>query len=180
MNIQKWNPWNWLRREEDDQPRQLVTSDRGGGAFSPLMRLHGEIDRMFDSFFRDFGMQLPDAASGGTPALLKPSVDIAENDRHYTITVEVPGVSEDDVQLSLTGRTLTISGEKRQEKTDEDRNWHRVERSYGAFRRVLSLPTDADQDDIQARFRNGVLTITIPRKAEARAQDERVIEIARG
>jgi HSP20 family protein len=93
--------------------------------------------------------------------MMLPKVDIAEGSKHYTITVEVPGVEEKDIDLTVADGTLTIRGEKRQEQEDHDRQYHRVERSYGAFQRVISLPTDAKEETIEAKFKNGILTLTV-------------------
>ncbi len=86
-----------------------------------------------------------------------------ESDKEYTITMEVPGVEEENVNLELANRTLTIRGDKKKETTEENKNFHCIERSYGSFQRVLSLPNDAEEDGIEATFKNGVLTITLPR-----------------
>lgn len=83
----------------------------------------------------------------------------------HSITVEVPGVDEKDVKVEVADNTMIIKGEKKQEKEEKDKNYYRVERSYGSFQRVLSLPEDASQDDIKATFKNGILTIKMPRKS---------------
>lgn len=104
---------------------------------------------------------------------------IAADDKAYTIGVEVPGVEEKDLKLELSGDTLTISGEKRHEAEEKEKNYYRMERSYGSFQRVLTLPEDADRDGVSATFKNGVLTIEIPRLAAATADVKR-IEVKRG
>lgn len=103
------------------------------------------------------------------PTLLRPQLDIAEREQEYAITVEVPGVDEKDVKLTLDDQRLIIEGEKRQESTTEEDRYQRVERSYGSFRRVLDLPADAKAEDIKASFANGVLTVTVPRSGEVRS-----------
>lgn len=106
-----------------------------------------------------------------------PSLDIATKEKEYVITVEVPGVDEKDVKLELTpDGTLTVSGEKHKEAHKGILGSARAERTYGAFRRVLALPDDAARDAVTAFFRNGVLTITCPRRVEAR-EPGRQIEI---
>lgn len=170
-NLQKWSPWNWFRKE-DEEPH--LPAWHGDDLFRDF---HRDIDRMFDRFMR--GLSFPAVEAPALPALLRPNVDIAETGKDYTISMEVPGVDEKDVRLELSGNTLTISGEKRQEKESKDRNWHRVERSYGSFRRVLSLPEDANTDKTEATFRNGVLTITLPRTTIAKPESVRRIEISK-
>jgi HSP20 family protein len=103
-------------------------------------------------------------------------LDLGATDKAYTATVEVPGVDEKDVKVEMVNDTLTIRGEKKQEKEEKDKNYYRMERSYGSFQRVLSLPEDADQEGVSATFKNGVLTVTMPRKA-APAAHVRQIEI---
>ena len=113
-------------------------------------------------------------------SFLKPSVDIKENKKNYKISVEVPGVEESDIKLELVDGSLVIRGEKRQENEDKDEHYHSVERSYGSFQRVLSLPEDVNEDDIDAKFKNGVLTITAPRKQLAKPKENtKVIDINR-
>jgi HSP20 family protein len=132
---------------------------------------------VFDSVLH--GFDLPSVsisrARDQENAVLRPNIDVASTDKEYVITVEVPGVDEKDVKLELTGDgTLIIQGEKKHEKEQTDKNFHRVERSYGSFRRTLSLPEDASQENIQASFKNGVLTVTVPRKVVAQAPTKRI------
>jgi len=170
MDWNKLKPWNWFKKEQTNEVASLPVR-RADSLQHPLARLHDDLDRLFDSFFESWGLPSwgrlsrpgwPGPASSG---FLRPSLDISENRKGYTLRVEIPGVEKEDVKLTLEDDTLLISGEKRQEKEDNDGGYHCVERSYGAFQRVISLPADADQDKLEAKFRNGVLTITLPRKA---------------
>jgi HSP20 family protein len=184
IDVKKWNPWNWFRKEDEHEGGRSITVRRNGQngnglpslySGSPLWDLHREMDRLFDNVFQRFNTYLPDISNS---VMLKPSVDIRESKKNYKITVEVPGVEESDVKLEFSDGTLTISGEKKHEKEEKDDNYHCVERSYGSFRRVLSLPEDINPDAIEAKFKNGVLTITVPRKQMAKPKDEtRMIEI---
>lgn len=180
MNIKKIVPSNWFSREENHLPGQQDAS-----SFGSLARLHQEMDRLFENAFRDFRLpsdfSLPSVKLGHLfDNVLRPKVDVASTDKEYTVTVEIPGVDENDVKLELTqDGTLTIEGEKRQEKEQKDKNFHRVERSYGSFQRTLSLPEDADHESLNASFKNGVLTITCARKTVAEAPTRR-IEIKKG
>ncbi|WP_024326158.1 Hsp20/alpha crystallin family protein [Thioalkalivibrio sp. AKL19] len=176
MDLQKLKPWNWFKREETASPEVVPARREAPDALmrDPLVRMHREMDRMFEDFFgAALGARGGDAAS----LLLKPSVDIAETRKAYRITVEVPGIDEDAIDLTVDGDDLIISGEKRQETEEDDQGYHRVERAYGQFRRILSLPGDADVDGIQARFKNGVLKIDIPRRQEDARPGVRRIEI---
>ena len=95
-----------------------------------------------------------------------PRVDIKENKTNYKITAELPGMEKDDVKVEVKDRVLTIEGEKKEEKEEKEDNYYRVERSYGSFHRSFSLPEDITEDKIKAAFKNGVLTLTIPRSKE--------------
>jgi HSP20 family protein len=110
---------------------------------------------------------------------LKPNLDIGVSDKEYTISIELPGIDEKDVQLELINDTLKIKGEKKQQKEEKEKNYYRMERSYGSFQRTLSLPEDVDQDDIKAVYKNGIMKITIPRKAALKTEAKQ-IEIKTG
>jgi HSP20 family protein len=166
-SLSKWAPWNWLRREQENRPLPV---QRPAKDAAPLLRVHDEIDRVFDDFFRGFGFPslfADDWPRPGGAALLQPQLDITETKSAYEIAIEVPGVDQDDLELSVQDGLLTIRGEKRQEKREDGECCHRVERSYGAFQRELSLPADADADRIKASVRNGVVRIKVPRRADA-------------
>ena len=97
-----------------------------------------------------------------------PELDVTEDDEAFHVTVELPGLDEKDVAVSLTERVLSISGEKKAEKEDKTKNSYRRERAYGSFRRVLEIPADVDAERIEARFKKGVLSIALPKSKEAR------------
>ena len=168
MDIKKWVPWNWFKKEEENTgatvPVQQKNLQEDLGAFPQLFsRLHNEMDRRFEQMFREFGTGtslLANTANG----MLKPTLDLSASENEYTVTVEVPGVDENDLKIEVEKNTMIIRGEKRQEKEEKKKSYYRQERYYGSFRRVLSLPEDADQDDIKATFKQGVLTVTMPRK----------------
>ena len=185
MNIKKWVPWNWFKKEEEDAgkmvPVKRESAKEQSGAFvHPLQQFHQEIDRLLDNAFRGFGLTsfgFDQALSPRlTEGMLKPTLDLGASDKEYTITMEIPGVDEKDVRLEIVNDTLTISGEKKQEKEEKEKDYYRMERSYGTFQRVLSLPEDADQDGVKATFKKGVLTVTMPRKALPE-QDVKKIEV---
>ena len=103
-------------------------------------------------------------------------VDIAETDKDIEITAELPGLEEKDVQVNVADDVLTIKGEKKAEKEEKDKNYHRIERSYGSFCRSLQLPAGANADAIKATLKNGVLKVTVtkpvaaqPKKIEVKA-----------
>jgi HSP20 family protein len=122
-----------------------------------------------DSLFEDwFGRSM-----GG---VLAPRVDVAEDDQSVTLTAELPGVNENDIDVSLVGDQLTIKGEKRSEHEDKKDSQgfslHRTERSYGAFQRTITVPYQVDPDLVAAQFKDGVLRITLPKPADALAQKQ--------
>lgn len=180
MDLKKLAPWNWFKEEEKGEGGSLPVIRSAQQGFYPLGQLHHEIDRLFDGIFRNFGLPSLGMNSGGAfdvrDLQLRPKVDVGATDKEYSITVEVAGVSDKDINLELVNGSLIIKGEKKQENERNEKNYYRVERSYGAFQRVLSLPEDADQDNVNAKFNNGVLTITLPRKVVTKPQGK-VIEI---
>ena len=129
---------------------------------------HTEMDRIFDRFAAGFGMTpFPTFRFESSFSALSPAVDIAEDDKSFKLTAELPGMSEKDVQVSLSGNTLTIKGEKRHESKEAKQDYYLTERSYGEFRRSFMLPEGVDGNKIDAAFANGVLTVKIPKTAQA-------------
>ena len=153
-------------------------SPYSGGSFlggaDPFLSLHREINRMVDDVFRGAGLPAgrgEGQGAGGAP--VNAHMDVAETEKELRITAELPGVSEQDVEVTLEGDVLTIRGEKKHERKDEQENYHFVERSYGRFQRSLRLPFPAEPDQVQARFDNGVLTVTVP-KSERQQRSRRI------
>ncbi len=137
---------------------------------NPFDMLQREVDRVFDEFTRGFprfGLPAPSAAA--MPALT-PRMDVIETDKEFEITAELPGLEEKDVQVNVADNVLTIRGEKKAEKEEKDKDYHLVERSYGAFERSLELPAGVDADAIAASIANGVLTVKVPKPAAAQAK----------
>lgn len=176
MELKKFNPWNWVRHEERSsgggKPLSIWQSADQEGFLNPVVQLHRDMERLFDEAFRGFGLTSMRESPFRLEKedVLKPNVDIAADNKAYTITVEVPGIKENEVELDLANDALIIRGTKKREKEEQDKEYYRVERSYGQFERVLSLPEDAMQENINASFDNGILTVTIPRKALPKAE----------
>ena len=126
----------------------------------PFLDLHREVNRLFDDSLRTMR---EDSGSGGTGFMLSPKVDICQTDEGWEITAELPGVDQEDIDLRLEGDTLTITGEKRDERKDDKNRF--VERSYGSFTRSFQLPFAPDPDKITADCDRGVLTIKLPKSA---------------
>ena len=109
MNTKKWVPWNWFKKEEEQAGRALTVQRQGQEPDSPIERFHREIDRLFDKAFRGFGLErsaMPTMADG----ILKPTLDLSAADDKYTISIELSGVDEKDVEIEIANDTLTIRG----------------------------------------------------------------------
>jgi len=127
-----------------------------------LARLHNEMDDLFDGFFR--GLERPFAGYKAWPA-----IDVAEEENAIVVRAEVAGCKADDIDISVYGNTLTISGEKKSEEEKKEKGYYHVESTYGSFRREITLPTDVDAGKIDAVCKDGVLSITLPKAATAKA-----------
>lgn len=163
-------PW---RRKKDDGKliRRRQTED------NPFEALHREMDRLFEDFFGQFetGLGWPGRNALRTPAdAWSLTVDVAENDKEVRITADVPGMEEKDIDVELSDNVLTIAGEKRLERDEKEADYHVVERSYGSFHRAIPLPSGLIEDEAKAKFKNGVLQITIPKSPEAKASRKQI------
>jgi len=150
-------PWRHKREEPAREPLWE----------SPLARMRGEMDDLFDRFFpQSWGASMTEAL----PAHFGwgPRIDLTESENEITVKAELPGVTPEDVNVEIVGNTLTIRGEKKQEKREKLENCHYVERQYGAFRRTIQLPSSVDQDKGKATFKDGVLSLTLPKHPEAK------------
>ena len=127
----------------------------------PFALLRREMNSLFDDFFSD--REGPGQALAG----FTPHVDVKETDGEIRVTAEVPGVEEKDIEIAVSGDTLTIKGEKKEDKEEKGEERYRLERSYGAFRRSFSLPCEVDPGKAAATYKKGVLTITLPKAAQA-------------
>ncbi|MGY4572550.1 Hsp20 family protein [Bradyrhizobium pachyrhizi] len=125
---------------------------------NPFTFLQQEIDRLFDGFGRNF----PPFA---TPAAMMPRMDVSETDKTIEICAELPGLETKDVQLNLADNTLTIRGEKKSEREEQDKDYHLVERSFGAFSRSVALPEGVKDEDVSAEIAKGLLKVTVKKPA---------------
>ena len=128
---------------------------------------HRDIDRVFDAFFGQ--------TDGGRRWV--PAIDLVEGDDHFLLKADLPGLSEDDVNIEVQDGTLTVSGERKAEHEQREKGWYRLERSFGSFSRSLTLPDGVDPDRIEASFDHGVLAVRIPKPEERKP---RRIEISNG
>jgi HSP20 family protein len=142
-----------------------------------------EMDRMFDQFWRG-NLALPTLRQAFEPERLwrfapsfgmaVPAVDLVEEDTDFRLTAEMPGMTEKDIDVTVSGDMVTIKGEKREEKKEKTKNYFFSERRYGSVQRSLALPAGVDRDKINAAFKNGVLTVTLPKTAEAVKQQKKI------
>jgi HSP20 family protein len=135
----------------------------GTGGSDPFLTLHREMNRLFDDVLR--GGPVSSGGQGGSQGglLLAPHMDVSETDKELRIQAELPGVSENDIEVSLHEDVLTIRAEKKQEHKEEREGVHFSERAFGTFQRSLRLPYQVNPDQVQARFENGVLSVTLPK-----------------
>jgi len=161
MRISDLVPWRGSRapaRREEENGESLYDVRR-------------EMNRLFDDFFRSTDLRAPFAQERS----FTPSINVTESDESIEVTVELPGIGEDDIDLTLSRQGLTIRGEKREEKEDEGKNYYTRERSYGYFRRSIPISVDAiDQDKVEATFDKGILTVTLPKHEKAQSVTKRI------
>lgn len=141
-----------------------------------------EMDRFFDRFGGGMGFPALRRMFDVEPAwrfessfgIATPAVDVTEDDKAYRITAELPGMTEKDIDITISGDMLVLKGEKKQEREEKEKNRYLSERSYGMFQRAFQLPDGVDRDKIAAEFSNGVLTLTLPKSAEAQKQQKKI------
>jgi len=140
---------------------------------SPLFPLQREINRMFDDFFRGWD-EAPFGVADGKQGFFQPSIDVKESDKEITIKAELPGLEEKDIEVLLADDTLTIKGEKKEEKEEQGKTYYHMERTYGSFHRVIPLPHGVDQKKVDAQYKKGVLSITLQKTEEAKAAGKKI------
>lgn len=143
---------------------------------NPIVAFQDEVNKLFGDFFGELSLPNWARASSGSAFAISPATDVSENDKEFKVTAELPGMDAKDVQITAADGYLTIKGEKKEEKKEEREGYFRQERSYGSFQRVIALPDIANFDKAEANFKNGVLTLAVPKKAGAQSK-ERKIEV---
>ena len=158
MALDNWLPTLW--------------SDRGDRR-DPFQALRKQMDEVFDDW-----AGLPHAVGSLGNGHFQPSIDVSETEKIITIKADLPGVEQKDIDVTLVGDQLTIKGEKKteseQKADDKGCTFHRIERSYGAFQRTMTLPFDVDPTKVDAKFRDGVLTVILPKPPEVQKQSRRI------
>ncbi|MEE1612983.1 Hsp20/alpha crystallin family protein [Microvirga sp. CF3016] len=160
MNMRDLIPWG--RNQQTTPSRYREEGD-------PFMTLHREMNRLFDDVFRGFDM----APFGPVGRMARwPHVEVVESDKDVRISAELPGLEDKDVEVLMGDGVLTIRGEKKSEIEDKERAFS--ERLYGSFERRIPLAWEVEDDKIDASFKNGVLTVTLPKSAESSPQVKRI------
>lgn len=165
MSVRDLIPWG--RDNGNRTPALFRDSER-----DPFLSLHREVNRLFDDVFRGFGSSLPSFNGGSAFSGGWPSVEISDGEKEIKVTAEVPGLEESDIEVLLEDGALTLKGEKRSEMQDKDRQFS--ERFYGRFERRIPLGYEVKDDKVDARFRNGVLIVTLPKSEKAQSQVKRI------
>ena len=136
----------------------------------PLIRLRSEVDRLFE----DFPSRWPSVKFGLSSGLLVPAVEMTETKKAFKLSVEVPGMDAADIEMHVEAGAVLISGEKKEQREEDEEGYSYSERSYGVFERKIELPANADAKGVKAKVRKGVLEITVPKKPNATAQRQRI------
>lgn len=138
----------------------------------PLAALRRDMDGLLQRFFGDFDLpKWPEFP-------FSPKIDVSETNSAVKVTAELPGIEEKQLDVSLAGDTVTIRGEKKEEKETKEKQFYRMERSYGSFQRTIALPAEIDPDKAKAAFKKGVLTLELPKSGKPRK--ERKVPITAG
>jgi len=139
-------------------------SDRGAELARPAEEFRRQMDRLFEAFFSGWPL------AGRGEGAFAPRLDVAETEKEVVVTAELPGLTEKDVEVTVADGRLIISGEKRSEREEKDGSYQLLERSYGTFSRVVELPGAVQEDKAAATFKNGVLSVRVPKSGESKAR----------
>ena len=162
MSIRDLTLWNRERKPSGSE-----------GDYHPVHVLHERMDRLFDDLFPNLNV-IPFRRPLENGTFIAPRIDVSESDTAYRFSAELPGVDQKDVEVTLTHGVMTIKGEKKAETKEEADHFLRAERSYGAFQRSFSLPSDIDEGKVKASFKNGVLTVTVAKKPSAKSATKKI------
>ena len=135
-----------------------------------LLSIRDDMNHLFDNFFTGW----PEPRKGLLEGEWAPSIDVSETDDEITVTAELPGVKQEEVDITIADDVLTLKGEKKEEKEVKEKNYHRIERSYGSFQRSISLPAGVQADKATATYKDGVLIIAVPKAEEAKPKQIKI------
>lgn len=180
MDLSKFAPWNWFK-DEDESRSQVVPVRRGTSPqsdYNSILEKQKDFEELFDTFRKSIENTFAPLKTDDVfkSSWFKPSLDISSSDDKYTVKVELPGVDLKDISIEVNNSTMTVKGEKKQELEEKEKDFYRIERSYGSFQRMLNLPEDSDISNISSEHKDGVLTIKIP-KIELPKSEVKKVEI---
>lgn len=155
MRLTSLAPW---KRQDHGQLSRPVSD--------PISSLQRELNQLFEGFFDDSPFKF---AERGGATLMAPKLDVSETDQVVQVMAEMPGLKEDDIEVEFAGDSLRIRAEKKDERDEKQHNYHCIERSFGMFERVIPIPTEINRDQVEASYKNGVLTVTLPKSPNAPA-----------
>jgi len=164
MKINELVPWKWGKDGE------LMKHDWD----LSLESMQREMNQLFDSFSRSMFDRELDRPGFSSLVGAIPKMDVSETHDEIEVTAELPGMEEKDIDVSLSKEVLTIRGEKKQEKEEKKKDFYRMERMYGSFHRSIPLPAEIDTEKVEAKFKNGVLTIKLPKTPEAKKEVKKI------
>jgi HSP20 family protein len=165
MDMSDLIPWN--KEKSEVQIRHEREEDA-------LLDIRKQMNRMFDDFFeRPFGLSRFPGMLGALGDF-SPYMDVSETDKEITISAELPGIEPEDIHITLDQNTLSIRGEKKFEKEEKRQHFYQVERSFGSFHRLIDLPSEVDEKEIDATFKNGVLKVKLPKTKKAQEEIKRI------
>ena len=158
---------------KEKTPRQSAVTKSGAPDFTdqliePFTQLRTEVDRLFESF----PFRLPTLRLGRFATA--PALEMTETEKSYKITAELPGIDPENVEVTFEDGILRIAGEKKEEREENERGYRLSERNYGAFERLIEIPSGANPDKIDAKFKNGVLTIAVAKTGEDKRNVRRI------
>jgi len=173
-----------VKSEKQSATSAPVPAARGGGTpWEAWDSLRDQMDRIFGSFAsgfpslpalrRSFGFE-PAFRFDTSFGVTAPAVDVAETEKEFQITAELPGIDEKNLDVTVSNGVLTIKGEKQEEKEEKKKDYYMRERSFGSFERTFQVPDGVDSDKIEAGFKKGVLTVTLPKSAEAQKSEKKI------
>jgi HSP20 family protein len=163
MDFKALTPWRAKSQSPSSRDDEL----------DPFVALRREMDRMFDEFFNNFGGRSLRPLVGGGQGVT-PTIDVRETDKDVVVTAELPGLDQKDFDVTLSGDILTIRGEKKVEQEQKVGHRNYLERQFGAFSRSLRLPFEVKDEEVEARYDKGVLTVRVPKPADAQKAARRI------
>ncbi len=187
--LERWLPFKFLRKNSEskktdearrDTTQAVVPTQGTTWPFSPFFSpaMNQMLQQFFsDPFFRDPFFRLPELDrwfGDFSPTRYQPSIDVVDEENAIRITAELPGMSKDDIQLHIDNDMLIIRGEKKNEEESREKGVYRSERYYGFFERAIPVPSELDLDKVEAKFKNGVLTVRLPKLPEAKDSVKRI------